>query len=539
MSLLENVKRWTLAAGVSLLALPAFAQDVALVISNPGTLRGGLANSVEEGHRELVSLYRDMGYAVYEREDLDRNGMRQALENFTDAVDIGDGKVVIHFSGRAVTIGEETLLVPLDLDASSRTRVLFDGVPLSALIATASEQGRDSAVILGLNENEDPEFKKFAEELKVRAPQDVLVMFGNAREVNASVRRDFLTLGLSARQVADRNSDVSLRGKVSRDLRLVPSGRRAADGLAHASEVLWALASASGDDALYEIYLERFPRGAHAREAERRLGINNFEENERKLALSDDARRRIQRDLTVLGYDTRGIDGIFGPGTRGSIRTWQKKRGFQGDGFLQRPHPAALREDANARRAEIKAAEQERQRRDTAYWGEMSNIDTKAALGRYLKRYPNGLHAAKAQRRLEKLRKQDAKTARGDDKKAWRAAREANTEQAYQRYLNRFADGNFRDQAEERIAELRVRADLDARASALRSEENALGLSTGSILVLEQRLLSVELQPGPVDGQITGDTRRALGRFQSSQGLEATGFFNQETVLTLLAVTDG
>src|SRR5690606_36722185 len=38
------------------------------------------------------------------------------------------------------------------------------------------------------------------------------------------------------------------------------------------------------------------------------------EEIEAALELDQAARRGIQEDLTVLGYNTRGIDGIFGPG---------------------------------------------------------------------------------------------------------------------------------------------------------------------------------------------------------------------------------
>lgn len=45
-------------------------------------------------------------------------------------------------------------------------------------------------------------------------------------------------------------------------------------------------------------------------------------------------RQHIQVALTLLGFDTRGSDGIFGAVTRDMIKGWQRRRGYQDTGFV-------------------------------------------------------------------------------------------------------------------------------------------------------------------------------------------------------------
>ncbi|WP_305971378.1 MULTISPECIES: peptidoglycan-binding protein [unclassified Mameliella] len=57
---------------------------------------------------------------------------------------------------------------------------------------------------------------------------------------------------------------------------------------------------------------------------------------EAALGLLFDDRQEIQNRLTLLGFDTRGADGIFGPGTRDAMREWQRSNGLEPTGFLDR-----------------------------------------------------------------------------------------------------------------------------------------------------------------------------------------------------------
>ncbi len=43
----------------------------------------------------------------------------------------------------------------------------------------------------------------------------------------------------------------------------------------------------------------------------------------------------MQRRLTALGYDTKGVDGQVGPNTRRAIRAWQSANGLPADGYVE------------------------------------------------------------------------------------------------------------------------------------------------------------------------------------------------------------
>lgn len=73
---------------------------------------------------------------------------------------------------------------------------------------------------------------------------------------------------------------------------------------------------------------------------------------ELNLGLTRAARVQIQRDLISLGYDPKGADGLFGEGTRGAIRAWQRNTGLAATGYMTTRQIQSLRADAKARRAE-------------------------------------------------------------------------------------------------------------------------------------------------------------------------------------------
>ncbi len=64
------------------------------------------------------------------------------------------------------------------------------------------------------------------------------------------------------------------------------------------------------------------------------LTVEEATDIETALELSRSERREIQRRLTLLGFSTRGVDGIFGDGTRAAISGWQEKNELQPTGYL-------------------------------------------------------------------------------------------------------------------------------------------------------------------------------------------------------------
>ena len=212
----------------------------------------------------------------------------------------------------------------------------------------------------------------------------------------------------------------------------------------------WEAAEAEDSAEAYRGYLAAYPEGAFTEAA--RAAIDRLEPDpeavEAALGLSRDARRAIQRDLTELGQNTRGIDGIFGPGTRNAIRQWQAGAGLPETGFLDATQIALLADAA----AESVAA---RERADRAFWTATGEAGDEAGLRAYLARYPQGLFADVARARIaaiEEAREQErAEAERRRDRAAWDTASRRDTTQAYRAYLAEFPRGEFAALAQDRI----------------------------------------------------------------------------------------
>jgi hypothetical protein len=72
----------------------------------------------------------------------------------------------------------------------------------------------------------------------------------------------------------------------------------------------------------------------------------DFAKAEAALGLDPARIREIQRRLTALGHNTRGADGVLGPGTRGAISAFQRARKLPETGFLGAAELQALNLDA-------------------------------------------------------------------------------------------------------------------------------------------------------------------------------------------------
>lgn len=81
---------------------------------------------------------------------------------------------------------------------------------------------------------------------------------------------------------------------------------------------------------------------------------------ETALRLSPAARRAVQARLMLAGHDPRGIDGIFGPGTRAALAAWQEASRLPATGYLDAEALARLERSTESEYA----AWTERQRRE-------------------------------------------------------------------------------------------------------------------------------------------------------------------------------
>lgn len=111
----------------------------------------------------------------------------------------------------------------------------------------------------------------------------------------------------------------------------------------------------------YQSYLARFPNGLHRADAERAMdrlsgtqrpeplpapGVNDPARIEASLGLSRTQKVTIQQQLTALGYDTRGADGLWGANTRGAIGRWQVANREAQTGYVTSAQVALIAEQA-------------------------------------------------------------------------------------------------------------------------------------------------------------------------------------------------
>ena len=130
---------------------------------------------------------------------------------------------------------------------------------------------------------------------------------------------------------------------------------------------IWNSAERGGTRADYETYLNKYPDGAFAEIAHLRLaaldpaptpapapaadpvpqneepGEATPQQIEAVLELNRSLRKEIQERLIILGHDTKGIDGVFGPGSRAAISAWQDANGFAATGYLAPDQLAKLK----------------------------------------------------------------------------------------------------------------------------------------------------------------------------------------------------
>lgn len=503
---------------------------------------------------------------------------------------------VILLSGRFAHAGGASWYLPGGLDAPSLTDVDGAALSLGMVMEIAARSPGGAVVLLGARTHDTPEDERVALGTGVTAglgrlepPQGVTVITGTIPDIADFAGTRLVERGRSVPEMLEGVSALDAYGFRSPLVTFLPrevsATPDAGDGAAEREREAWQESRETDTIEAYRAYLEEYPDGAFADEA--RAAIDGFardpERIEAALDLSSDARQRIQRDLVLMGYETRGVDGIFGPGSRSAIRRWQGENGFEATGFLTAAQISDLDQMAEARRAEQaeeeRRQERERERADRAYWedigrgqdeaglrayldrypdGAFSDVararldeiegandraaweraeaeDTQAAYRRYLDAHEDGAFAGRARARLEELVESEAEAA---DKAAWEEAREADTAQAYARYLEDFPEGAFSERARRRQAALTDDAPVDDGAiseAEARQAEAALGLNQISRSLVEAQLLAQGFSPGRTEGQFDGNTRAALERYQEARGLPVTGYVDRKTLNRMIA----
>ncbi len=532
-----------LSAAVAVAAGAAAAADLAVIVENTDYARlPDLADGVRGG--DLEPALRQAGFEVLRLTDATAERLQERFSERRSDLEDADRLIVV-LTGHMVSDAATAWLLGVDALRPDAFTVGRAGMPLSALNPILAD--KPGAAILALIPGADPGrvgaglHQGFLPAATI--PQGVSVVSGSAEAIVRLLGDDVLQNGLPLGQaVAQQSGEIAGYGYLPTTVPFLPvdvEGRRAADDAA------WDVARTARTEAALSDYLDRFPRGQHGAEArellrQAQLGPEALAaEEEASLNLGRDARREIQRNLSILGYETRGVDGIFGRGTRSAIRDYQSAEGLEVTGYLSGNQVARLQERAAARQSALEAEARQRQeeadRQDSSYWRETGRGTTEEGLRNYLKKYPDGLFSTLAEGRLAEMERTRAANAAETENAAWNAARSADTEASYADYLAAYPRGQFVENANARLQSLREDTGREGEIAAARASEAEVLANPITRLLVERRLQQLGLDPGSADGEFDDETRKAIRRYQRARDLPVTGYVTQQTLVRMLA----
>ncbi len=544
------MRRFLLSTTFALLGGSVWAEDAALLLGNVE-----YRNFDRVPRAGGVFLARDglegLGFAVEASRNGGANQIAQNVAGFADRAQNAD-RLVVGLAGRFVTDGTRTWLLGSDAEDPTLFDLGADAVSVDAMLRVLAEKPGHAVLVLGTLPDEGQHISPYLRSGigLLNAPNGVSIAMGTPGQVHG-----FLMRGLAQPEAdlitAAQDYDVDLSGYVPAELIFMP----AADEVdlspgpvlidPNTEAVAWQDAEALDDADSYRTYLGAYPRGQYADEAQSRLeAILSEPYRDQRLAeealnLSRDARRQIQRHLTILDYNTRGIDGIFGSGTRRAMTNWQQENGYPQTSYLTTEQINRLDAQAARRSAQIEAEAEARRQElaqlDQAYWNETGGRGDAAGYRAYLERYPDGKYAAIAQAELDAIAQQALAQAESQERDAWELIAEADVISGYRQYLVDYPNGSFAEQANARITELtRPAEDTQAEAAAI-AAENELNLNPITLRLIEGRLEDIGLEPGPVDGRLDEEARRAIRRYQQEHDLPMTGYLSEAVLVRLLA----
>lgn len=527
----------------SILATGALAEDGALLLGHDKYDRLG---RVLRGAEILgtVSAFEELGFQVSSSRNGETDDLVDELENFVSIVDEAD-RLIIALTGRFATDGTRSWLLASEAQDVGILTVGTKGVSIEGLLAVLAEKPGASLLLLGAEQLDGANFDSWLRngigELTV--PQGVTVGIGSVRDISSFLKSEVSVPSKDLAAAFEEYRSIRVQGFLPKPWVFMPEEQAVTSSNDQLGEpALWAGAAALDTLEAYRNYIRRYPRGVHRAEAEAAIAALLAEPNrgarlaEEALKLTRTQRREIQRDLTLLDYNTRGIDGIFGAGTRGAITNWQQVNGYAQTSFLTTEQINRLDAQASRRAAELEAEaerkQQEQARLDRAYWEETGSNADESGYRAYLEKFPDGIFSEIAQERLKEFEAAKQTAAQAEDRAVWERVRGTDTIAAYQDYLSAYPEGVFVTEAQTRIAELTRQ---DVRTTEHQAAEDALDLNIITIRLIEARLDHLGLNPGAVDGRIDDGTRRALRRYQQSRGLPATGYVSEMTLVRLLA----
>ena len=548
-----NLRRFLIGtiAAVSLSSGPAAAKDIALIVGNEA-YRNFADVEGAGAVLDTVASFEAAGYRVIQARNATETTLQEVIAEFETALPEAD-RVIVILSGRFLHSGNMTWFAPVDLRSPSLAAVGFEGLPVPAILSYLGQKPGGAALFLASDGTNGPGGLVAKGVGKLSVPQGVLLVQGPPQLIASAIRDQFLTEGMSVADALNlAGPGLRAKGYISHLSTLAASGAPVVrpvgiDAAVLAERAYWQVVSDLDSILAFEAYLNRYPAGEFASDAAARIAaidaatpkITAQEQGEIKLNLTRSDRRRVQQQLSLLGFDTKGIDGLFGPATRQALTRWQSQSGENATGYLTPRSLQKLRVQAERRAKQLaKEARQKRAERDAAdaaFWQATGAKDNEADLLAYLKQYPDGLYAAPARARLKEIEAEKRQITLASEKAMWDAAVQSNKIRDYRSYIEAYPEGAFVEAALARIDEIQQKRKNMAAIEAAKAEEAKLPMSPSMRVLLELQLQKLEFKPGAIDGNFDKNTRKAVRKYQKSRGLEVTGFLTRRTVVRLMS----
>jgi peptidoglycan hydrolase-like protein with peptidoglycan-binding domain len=493
-------------------------------------------------------ILRKGGFNVIRADITSVGAMRAGLDRMLRQMG-QDKTVIFYLDGSFVHSNTDTWLIEEGTrTVSSLADVGERGLSVSIVLEIASSVPGGAVIILGEDSPAPTNIGLSGGVGQLEIPQGVTVLRGASEAMVRFAADRLLQPKTPVASAVAAASGITASGYVSDRLELVQDSVSVTPSAptpdaAEVERAIWEATQAQDSLEAYQGYLARYPVGEFAEDARKMVAEINSEpfRTERKaeeaLGLNRDQRRQIQRHLTVLEYNPRGIDGIFGRGTRAAVKAFQQKNGFPQSTYMNPQQIERLALQAERRTAELEAEAERRrlaaERQDRAYWDATGAVGDEAGLRTYLKKYPDGLFSDAASEKLRVIEESMRAQAEARDRAAWDQAVAGNSAQTYQLYLNAFPEGSFADAAKGRLAAFTE--DNSAERQQAKAEEDKLRLNSVTKMLVERRLAQLGLEPGPLDGRFDDDTRKAIRLFQRDRELNVSGYLNEGTVSRMLS----
>ena len=480
---------------------------------------------------DALNLSQDLrraGFDVTAFSNLDSDEMREGLARIEAALK-GGSELLVFVSGQVSTVGDAMWLMATDAGQPSALMPGHNALSVNALAQAMSDTGASAVLLVGEATG------------AFDAPQGVAVFTGPTDDLASLARSGLLdevrslasVAATAPRDVSASGYLPSARAFLASDSETVVSALPEGVTEADIEAMLFEKAIEANTEAALEGFLDRYPTGVNASKARTLLAnlskspVDLARDAENALSLSRTSRRTIQSNLTLLGFDTNGVDGILGRGSRRAISQWQAANDLPITSYLNADQISAMEAQAFVER-------QEQEREDAEYWRQTGRMETESGYRAYLARYPEGLFADFARQKLDEIETERLQSEGAAEIRAWTDAINLNTAEAYRSFLESYPNSQFANEARARLAVFEPAGPSQEQIDLARSQEEKAMVNAFLRILSEQRLAALGYNPGKIDGGFDENTRVAIKAFQEAHDIPATGYLGGATITRLL-----